>query len=372
MKEKIVMYIFLISITLPLCLHPFLKNTVSKENRSITQFPELPTNYKNVKDFFGIFDKYLNDNVPLRSLMISSYNTLCYYIGISPSKPIILGKNGWLFSNFDNVVYQYMGRRCLNKKSTEKFGSVIQKNAEYFESKKVPFFFFIAPNKHTIYSEYLPDYMNLIVRRKRNFDIVTNYLRDNKIRQINVRQELLEKKQKLPRLYYKTDTHWNNYGSFVAYLKVIREIKKQFKNLNVLDWKDTFSKVEIKNETDFAKILSLWINLEKEENNLKLYKRNRSNFKRIGKKGKFLAKETHIIQTKNKTGPVLLLLRDSFSTAMIPFYEHSFSKIIATHHNYGDWDTSLLLSQKPDVVIFEMVERYLGKEFKNTKFPNRK
>lgn len=370
MNNKIVIGVFFLSITLPLIVHPLkIKNTANQENRKLTELPQRPTNYSEVKNFFGKFDNYLNDNVPFRSFMISSYNTLCYQLGVSPSKSIIIGKNGWLFSNFDNAVNQYIGRSYLGKAKTEKLCTVIQKNAEHFESQNIPFYFLMAPNKHSIFSEYLPDYVNRIKRRKRNFDIVRSYLTTNtNVKQINIRSELLDYKQKLPIHYYKTDTHWNNFGSFVAYLKIINTVKTHFKQLKTLNWGDTFVKKEIKHKTDLAKILSIWNDLEVEERNLKLKTNNRKNFKRIGKKGKFLAKETHIIETKNESGPVLLLLRDSFSTAMIPFYEHSFSKIIATHHNYGNWDTSILANEKPDVVIFEVVERYLGKEFITTKF----
>ena len=54
---------------------------------------------------------------------------------------------------------------------------------------------------------------------------------------------------------------------------------------------------------------------------------------------------------------------------MIPLYEHSFSKIIATHHEHGDWNSIVLKHGKPDVVIFEMVERYLSLPFKKKQFP---
>jgi len=140
-------------------------------------------------------------------------------------------------------------------------------------------------------------------------------------------------------------------------------------DLKHFTWNDVEMKKKVKEPTDLSNILGLWYNLEKEESDINLKTNNNKNFERIGKKGKFPAKETHIIETKNESGPVLLLLRDSFSSAMIPYYEHSFSKIIATHHNYGNWDTSLLLKEKPDIVIFEVVERFLGRNFTDTKFP---
>jgi len=373
--NKIWLAIFVVIISLPLVVQISGLNldVESFENRAMAEYPKYPKNIKELNKWTDRFEAYINDNLPFRIFMMKNYNTFLYYLEASANKKIILGENGWVFSNFDNVLNQYIGRSFLSKAKTKNFCDVIKRNADYFESRKIPFYFFIAPNKHTIYNEHLPSYTNKIIKQKRNFDIVRSYLKENtQVREVNIRPDLLEYKQKLPKLYYKTDTHWNGFGSFVAYLRVINAIKMHFKSLKKLSWIDTYTKEEVKNKTDLSNIMGLWNNLEGVEINNRLKKNNRIKLERIGAKQKFPAKETHIIETKNKSGLVLLLLRDSFSTAMIPYYEHSFSKIIATHHNYGDWDTSLLLREKPDLVIFEVVERYLGKQFKQTKFPKGK
>lgn len=362
--------LFMVIISLPLIFQVTGLNFDAKnfENRALAKFPKHPKDIKELKKWTNNFEKYINDNLPFRIFMMKNYNTLQYYLGASSNKRIILGKNGWVFSDFDNVINQYIGRSFLSVEKTKRFCNVIKKNADYFESKKIPFYFFIAPNKHTIYNEHLPNYANKIIKQKRNFDLVRGYLKENtKVREVNIRADLLEYKQKLPKLYYKTDTHWNGFGGFVAYLRVISAVKMHFKSLKKLSWNDIYTKEETKKGTDLSNIMGLWNNLKGVESNIRVKKNNRIKLERIGKKQEYPAKETHIIQTKNKSGPVLLLLRDSFSKAMIPYYEHSFSKIIATHHNYGDWDTSLLLKEKPDVVIFQVVERYLGKEFNSTK-----
>jgi Ca2+-binding RTX toxin-like protein len=53
---------------------------------------------------------------------------------------------------------------------------------------------------------------------------------------------------------------------------------------------------------------------------------------------------------------VLLLLRDSFSLAMLPFLEGHFSRIVIAHNEDGFWRPDLVERFRPDVVISEVIE----------------
>jgi hypothetical protein len=68
-----------------------------------------------------------------------------------------------------------------------------------------------------------------------------------------------------------------------------------------------------------------------------------------------------IVETSTKEGPVLLLIRDSMGNELIPFLEHSFSKIILFHHLFGKWDPEMLDGLEPDVVIMAVSQRNLNK-----------
>jgi hypothetical protein len=63
-----------------------------------------------------------------------------------------------------------------------------------------------------------------------------------------------------------------------------------------------------------------------------------------------------VIDTGLAGKPVLLLLRDSFSTALLPFLEGHFSRIVLAHNQDGFWRTDLIERFHPDVVVSEVVE----------------
>lgn len=376
MGKKIWIGFFFVIITLSMFCHPIGIDYkgINNENRALTQFPDFPKGFGEFKEWPRKLETYLNDNIPFRTIMMKTYNTVVYHCGISPSEKVVLGKDDWIFGNSVKVMDQHIGRSILNPKSVKNFCEVIEQSSLFFENRNIPFYFFLAPNKHTIYPEYLPDYANNRLKVRRNFDNVMSYLNSKTdVKVIDVRHRLFKVKPRLPFLYYKTDTHWNNWGAYSAYLEVMdeikrRETKRSLTKSRVISW-DQIETRETDKQTDFAKNLGLW-GKKKEKTQMPVIKeRSQEKSVLLGKKGAFLAKETRVITTKNKNGPVLLLIRDSFSSAMTPFYEYSFSKIIVTHHNYGNWDSIVLEHGKPDIVIFQIVERYLSVPFKKKQFP---
>ena len=74
----------------------------------------------------------------------------------------------------------------------------------------------IGPNKSSVYSEYLPD--SIHPSSKRYISYFTDQL--SKISNLIVYDptyDLIEKKNSEGTLYWRTDTHWNQKGSFIAF-----------------------------------------------------------------------------------------------------------------------------------------------------------
>jgi hypothetical protein len=63
-----------------------------------------------------------------------------------------------------------------------------------------------------------------------------------------------------------------------------------------------------------------------------------------------------VIETGLTGKPVLLLVRDSFSLALVPFLESHFSRIVLVHLQDGFWRPDMVERFHPDVVISEVVE----------------
>jgi hypothetical protein len=63
-----------------------------------------------------------------------------------------------------------------------------------------------------------------------------------------------------------------------------------------------------------------------------------------------------VIDTGQAGKPVLMMSRDSFSNAMVPFLYSHFSRLILTHNQDGTWREDLINRFNPDVVVLEVIE----------------
>jgi hypothetical protein len=66
----------------------------------------------------------------------------------------------------------------------------------------------------------------------------------------------------------------------------------------------------------------------------------------------------HVYTSERCDLPRCVLFRDSFSNALIPFLMQSFSKVVAVSNLSCLYD--LLDTEKPDVVLFAVIERFLA------------
>ena len=61
---------------------------------------------------------------------------------------------------------------------------------------------------------------------------------------------------------------------------------------------------------------------------------------------------------KNQNLPKVILFRDSFTSALTPFLSPLFSKAEYNWKQFRESDKEYVLQNKPDLIIFESVERY--------------
>ena len=128
------------------------------------------------------------------------------------------GKNDWLFlgDKYNSTVAKLKLSNPpsddILKQSIESFTKIAITAAKY----NTKFALIIAPNKSSIYPEYLPDilvpsplkYISFFINKLKEIPNLSVYDPTN---------DLLNLKRKEGILYGMTDTHWNNKGAFLAY-----------------------------------------------------------------------------------------------------------------------------------------------------------
>lgn len=281
------------------------------------------------------FDKHFNDNLPFKYnyILMSNYCKVKLR-ALNSSNNVIIGHDKWLFYNsciFDSVgLNEYTGFKPWNSGQVNKVARNITAIKNWCQKNNIKFELIICPNKQSIYSEYLPS--NYSKTADNRYDQLMKAVPDL----INLKNVFLTlKEQSKRKLYYKTDTHWNLFGAYLATKELYQKIKPFYPDLidfNNVSFKDSV----IPNGLDLANMLVL--------NNC--YTDTYTDI-------------TFRSQNESKKIPKLLIVHDSFLSSMLPSLNQLFSEI-TTRHLYSDGIPSpeYLLKHKPDVFVIEYVERY--------------
>lgn len=335
-----------------------------------------------LKRFFGNKNQYIDDRLMGKEELVPVLNELL----LDPEKVSrfdlsrgLIGKNEWIFlgndysrvinkhcqENFplDNYEFQSsINKIDLLKNTTEGLGGT--------------YVLFIAPDKHNIYCDELPQWLGDTCK---NSEIYTRKL-IRKIKDetsVDVVYPALELKSQISKgqLFHKSDTHWNFLGGKVGFVTLMKNMERlglirDFQEIPLMDLK------QIRNEKlgDLAHILALPSGYKISKDFDYVFQRPDQllvRWKEVNKKeeqkpftvssgsapSKFYAymeNESAMYRTK------LLVLCDSFNNAMSPYFNLYFSNVMyVSRRSSMDEKIRAIQKFKPTIVINEIVERDL-------------
>ncbi|MEA2013516.1 MAG: hypothetical protein U9O87_10655 [Verrucomicrobiota bacterium] len=276
------------------------------------------------------------------------------------SKDVTKGKDGWLFlgqvtpgyKRFSDPIGDAMHVSRYTPEQLDAFIDYITTLQKWLKQKGIQYLFVIAPNKHTIYFEKLPDYI-----KKQNIESVTDQLvkalKDRtSIPVVDLRKSLLKAKGKY-QLYYKTDSHWTHYAANIAQFEIMKRIQLMFpKRLTPKLYPDSFFSIFQKKDGDLCKLSKIVGISEKSP---------QPNFTGKDPVRKNIEENDKFFQTTCHSGNInAVIFRDSFFGYLVPYFSRKFNKTTFI------WDmlsyeklTKTLNKGKPDLVIEEWIERTL-------------
>ena len=319
-----------------------------------------PQSTISLKKGFKEIDNWYSKNYSFRKKLWHIDQLLQYNLfNLSMHSSVISGKDGWLFLKKDggigkNHVEDYQNIPLTNDQ-VQAIISKLQHNNNLLKARGITYIIFAAPNSASIYPEYLP----LWVKRYYPYsklDQIINSIKNTDLNFIDLRPALLKAK-KWKQLYYKTDTHWNAYGAYVAYQSLISQMSKITHNNKLIPIDLVNFNISGRNDscTDLSMMLG-YCNLQREDIHYITNKNPGINittleFNNIGLGQKIEAINTNIADQNMK----VLVFRDSYFIYLLPYLAENF------HYSYFVWNNSLdfeLIDKiKPKYVIHEIVER---------------
>ena len=220
MKKAWFIASFVLSLTAPTLLYPLVKDHLDQtnyENRTLASFPEL--SLANLEQIPVQFEAFYNDHVPFKNLFVRAKTKIdLELLGESSVSTVTVGKDNWLFYTVEekgeDALADYQKTNLYTDDEIAAIGGQIRDAKEWLGARGIRFFVFEAPNKETIYGEYMPDKIRTYGEQSR-LDQAIPQLREMGLPIQDLKPALLEAKENW-QIYYKYDTHWNQLGSFVG------------------------------------------------------------------------------------------------------------------------------------------------------------
>lgn len=330
------------------------------ENRRKAAAPRLQgRGLQAFETFRKSFEKYFNDWFGFRDGLIRVHNQL-HVRGLrtSPVRTVVIGKEGWLFYNAQDGVNlpDYCGLKPFTEKELDAIERNLTVTRDELRRRGIAFAVLIAPNKHTIYPEYLPDRIRSLAGTTRLDQLAERVSRRPDLPLVDVRQTLQAGKAREP-LYFRKDTHWNSYGAHLATRELLASLERAgFRAAPARDG-NPGPEYDGTPKSDLSEMLGLSAEAREQD----VLPRSRAGARTTVtvlplRKGKPRGQETITCETGGNSAR-FLLLRDSFGMAVSPGLCRDFA-YGASYYGNRVVETVLDL-ERPDVVVLEVVERYL-------------
>jgi alginate O-acetyltransferase complex protein AlgJ len=237
----------------------------------------------------------------------------------------------------------------------------IQKNLDGLDTrlreKGIHFLVVIVPGKNTIYPEYIPRQVPVLGKESRTDQVLAYQKVHGRADVLDLRPALMDAR-KQRQVYYATDTHWNAFGILAGYQVILRALQSDFPSLQPHTLADFDIVSRGMGSGDLSKE---WVQGSVQEEMVRLeprYPRQTVQFTLT--QGTALVPGRMVATYNPNPGlPRAMIFHDSFFNEMIPFLSDHFSW--AVYHWAFKVDETFVAGEKPDIVIFEVTDRYLSR-----------
>lgn len=322
---------------------------------SVTWFQFVLTGIENDATITNLFDLqwsvYKNDKLSKIDSLLSYYALGGEII----SDQVAEGQDKWLFykSKTDgDSISDFEGTGLHTPEEMEQVAQAALNTQEEIEKRGIRFVILVAPNKENVYSEYMPEiYKHAEISRT---DILIEYLQNKGVNIVSPKKELLEEHSE-HQLYYRYDTHWNQLGAYIG----VRDTLQNW-NISIPELSDRNISAESINgnyhygcDDDLAKLVGLRSVFSDEtdyeiDGNVPM---DWTQFK-IEQDNEIIS---HFHNDNAAVSSGILLVGDSFRSAMVPALKEQFEDVYVVHRLF--YSPDMIDDIAPEYMIAEYVER---------------
>ena len=325
------------------------------ENRRPAPLPTIELKGWSLVSFPRRFERYWNDSFAFRRYLIRWHGLTKLGLGLSPSPKVVLGKDGYLFYAAEQSVDYFRAAKPFSPIELARWRDDLEGRRAWLAERGIRYLVVVAPNKETIYPEYMPEGIRP-VRPETRLDQLLKELRENSnVAVLDLRGAL--RRAKLDgRVYHKTDTHWNDAGAFVAYREILAQLQKLVPGIDGNPAPISFQ-AQRTDGLDLARLTALEDRFPEEQINAILRKPRQAREAKGDPTESFTTTEVAVMECATCGEARAVMFHDSFNTNVAPFLAEHFGRIV--YVSGSSLNRALIQHERPSVVIQEFVERYL-------------
>lgn len=360
----------LVLVTLPFVAMPWAGATQRESNQDLTLPPTL-TNADGVPnpDYLSQLGAYFDDHFAFRNQALTANARLRAFLDTSATDQVVLGDDGWLY--FGGTLNDYLGRNAMSERTLAAIAHNLALTQAYAESQGARFAFTIAPNKNSLDATAMP-YYYLRSPAPHNAERLQPYLAQAGVNYVDLfalfQEELAQGKEFH---YLKTDSHWDNLWALDAANALLQALER---SLLALDHSEA---VKRPGAVGDLQAMLYPADLTPEDNYFFAgYNDGEGRTGSLWRYGEGDALDDNFIRTETCDAATkesgespdgeeaagaaegsLLMFRDSFGEALIPYLSTQFSQ--AAYSRLIPYDIGQVVSLGVDGVVIERVERHL-------------
>lgn len=345
------------------------------ERRVAAQFPKfdireghiIPRKHS-IVEFPQKFELWFNDQLGFRRALIQGYNLARVaglvsnsaarpVVGQAQRTPVIIGRDGWLFSSAENLVDDYRCTRPFTAAELDYWKKLLTDRRDWLRRRGIRYLVTVAPNSQTINSEFMPRSFNRVHPHSRLDQLLTHLQGPDGIEIVDLREPLREARTQF-NTYHKTDTHWNDFGAFVGYRQLMQRLADWYPQLEPWTLGDfTVTKTDAPGD-HLARLVDSPIPFREELVTLEPRRHRLAEMPAYDIAGD--RQRTRVAMRPEGELDAVVVLHDSFTVALAPFLnEHA--RCVRYLWTFG-FPTEAIEAEAPQLVIQEFVERILMAE----------
>ncbi|MGD9330089.1 MAG: hypothetical protein PVJ53_02190 [Desulfobacterales bacterium] len=337
------------------------------EKRRLAEQPALPAKTVDLIAYPRQFERYFDDHFPFRTQLIQGHNYLkIKVLNQSDQRYVVMGREGWLFYTHESLLEDFCGRVPFTDERMAAFRRMVEAKRDWLAARGIAYIFVIPPNKQTVYPEYMPE--NFVRARGRTrMDQLMAYMQAHSdVTIVDLRQVLIDAKAR-DRLYYLTDSHWNDLGALVGYGAIMRAVGRALgRDVGVVRTREDFDiRKAPRQGGDLASMLGLRDQFREDDFILSPRWEGGTCAKKqalpdyLGPTWKL--RRDPFAMTCARADITMVMFRDSFGTRLVPFLAEHFrrSAFIQMRNYEAAFFKAVVEKEQPDIVIDECGERVL-------------